>query len=179
MVHGAIKHTKKSDIYYKRQRLDCIRKHRSSRKGLTKICVGDNKAKVRSGYWRSKHRPGNFANHGPEIIQASRDDIDTVVNSILKTKEMFLRIINCSLERNRIGQNIIMDRYNFECVRGFPYQVAILTGDNDISSEIIAPIEKGNRCFFALHNLFKSELFSTNSNIKNCNTVSYYVRLRN
>ncbi|XP_060518457.1 uncharacterized protein LOC132697179 [Cylas formicarius] len=127
-----------------------------------------------------------FTNKGPEMILAYADDIDTVESSTIKTIEMFMNIEKETKKvglminedktkymwagrragRGRIGQNITMDTHNFECVNQFQYLGAVITSDDDITSEIKARIQKGNKCFFALQNLFKSRLISRNSKLR-------------
>lgn len=53
--------------------------------------------------------------------------------------------------RDRIGQNITMDSYNFECVRQFQYLGGTIYLDNDSNEEIEAQIHSGTRCFFFIH----------------------------
>lgn len=117
-----------------------------------------------------------FTNYGPKMILAYADDIDTIGDSDTKIKEMFVTIkneikkgwpinddktkymhLNRRLRRDRIGHSVTMDRYNFQCV-------IIIMMMNDISNEIRLRIRKDNRCFFAMHDLFKSKLLSRNSN---------------
>ena len=127
-----------------------------------------------------------FTNQGPEMLLAYADDIDTVGGSTVKTKEMFVKIeketrkvgltinedktkymhVSRGPRGDRIRQNITMDTYNFECVSQFQYLGAVITSDNDVSSEIKMRIQKGNRCFFAMRDLFKSRLLSKYSKIR-------------
>lgn len=123
---------------------------------------------------------------GPKLLLAYADDIDLIGDSILSTKDIFNKVeratrevglkineektkymcINKTTRRDRIGQNVTINNYNFERVQRFKYLGAVITDDNDVTEEIKSRIQSGNRCLFALDKLIKSRNLTRSSKIK-------------
>lgn len=61
--------------------------------------------------------------------------------------------------RDKIGQNVTMDEWNFEIVDKFKYNGTVTT-DNDIEEEIPSRIHSGNCCLYALRWMFTSKNLS-------------------
>lgn len=127
-----------------------------------------------------------FSNSGPNLLLAFADDIDLVSKTTIKTKELFgkiekeadtvgLRINEDKTKymynsrrqgRDRLGQNVTIGTYNFERVSEFKYLGAIITADNNMNKEIKARIQSGNRCYYALRELYQSRTMSRSSKLK-------------
>lgn len=127
-----------------------------------------------------------FSNSGPNLLLAFADDIDLVSKTTIKTKELFgkieketgrvgLRINEDKTKymynsrrqgRDRLGQNVTIDTYNFERVSEFKYLGTVITADNSMDKEMKARIQSGNRCYYALRELFQSRLLSRSSKLK-------------
>jgi len=73
--------------------------------------------------------------------------------------------INRQGHRDRIGQNVTIDTYNFERVERFKYLGATITVDNDVTEEIKGRIQAAKRCLFSLNNFFKSKNISRTSKV--------------
>uniref|UniRef100_A0AAR5PYV5 Reverse transcriptase domain-containing protein n=1 Tax=Dendroctonus ponderosae TaxID=77166 RepID=A0AAR5PYV5_DENPD len=91
-----------------------------------------------------------LSTEGPKLILAYADDIDLIGNTILRVKEIFNKIEGTTSEmglmineentkymcvnrlgrRDRIGQNVSINTYNFERVERFKYLGATITVDN-------------------------------------------------
>lgn len=63
-------------------------------------------------------------------------------------------------QHRRLGQNVTMDRYNFEVVKDFVYLGSTITTQNDISAEIKRRITLANRCFFGLRRHLSNKALS-------------------
>lgn len=127
-----------------------------------------------------------FRNRGPRIILAFADDIDIVGNTTIDVKEEFMNLENTAKEvglrinenktkymattrterRDRIGQNVTMDQYNFERVQHFKYLGVTITSDNNITQEINNRIQGGNRCCYALQKIMKSKNVSRRTKVR-------------
>lgn len=123
---------------------------------------------------------------GPKLLLAYADDIDLVGDSTLSTKDIFNKVegatskvglkineektkymcINRTTRRDRIGQNVTINTFNFERVQRFKYLGAVITADNDVTEEIKNRIQSANRCLFALNKLIKSKNLTRSSKIK-------------
>ncbi|CAG9830357.1 unnamed protein product [Diabrotica balteata] len=79
--------------------------------------------------------------------------------------------INRQKRRDRIGQNVTIDPYNFKRVESFKYLGATITTDNDITEEIKGRIQAANRCMYSLHNTIKSKSLTRTSKIRVYKTV--------
>lgn len=133
-----------------------------------------------------------FHGNGPKLLLAFADDIDIVGNSTLdikstlnefekgagsiglkineeKTKYMYTT--RNEQHRDRLGQNITMDDYNFERVKKFKYLGTTLTENTDGTEEINCRIQAGNRCLYAVQDLLKSKLTSRRSKISVYKTI--------
>lgn len=62
--------------------------------------------------------------------------------------------------RDRIGQNVTMNQYNFERVPELKYLGVTITSNIDITKEISKRIQSGNCCCFALRSLMRPENIS-------------------
>ena len=60
---------------------------------------------------------------------------------------------------------------SFERVNQFKYLGSILTDDNNISEEVRSRVTSGNKCFFALSNVFKSKIINRKLKITAFNTI--------
>ena len=132
-----------------------------------------------------------FTKQGPQMILAFADDIDAIGKNTVGIKESFLKIEKESQRvglkineektkymhvarnplRDRVRQNVTMDTYNFESVQKFKYLGAFITSNNDMTEEIKARIQSGNRCFFSLQPLMKSKTLSRTSKIRIYQTI--------
>lgn len=54
--------------------------------------------------------------------------------------------------RDKVGQNLTKDPYNFERVEPFKYLGTTITADNDITEETKARIQTSNRCMYSVKN---------------------------
>lgn len=124
--------------------------------------------------------------NGPKLFLAYADDIDLVGNNVITVKEIFNKIetetrkmglivneektkymcINRQNRRDRIGQNVTIDTFNFERVERFKYLGATITTDNDITEEIKGRIQSTSRCIYSLHNIIKSKFLTRTTKIK-------------
>jgi len=57
-------------------------------------------------------------------------------------------------------KNMVVDDYVFQKVKEFKYLGSTITNNNDWSLEVTSRIRKAERAYFALHEYFKSKLFS-------------------
>lgn len=133
-----------------------------------------------------------YHHNGPSLLLAFADDVDIVGNSTVdikttfndfeksassiglkinedKTKYMYSTRHN--QRRDRIGQNITMDEYNFERVKKFKYLGTMLTENNDGTEEINSRIQAGNRCLYAVQDLLKSKVTSRRTKINIYKTI--------
>ncbi|XP_048525765.1 uncharacterized protein LOC125505633 [Dendroctonus ponderosae] len=126
-----------------------------------------------------------LSTEGPKLILAYADDIDLIGNTILRLKE-FNKIdgtsskislmineentkyvcVNRLGRRDRIGQNVSINMYNFERVERFKNLSATITVDNDITEEMKERIQATNRCLYSLNNLLKSKNLTRISKVK-------------
>lgn len=127
-----------------------------------------------------------YTNDGPKLLLAFADDIDVMARSVLKVKEQFIKIeketlkmglainetktkymyVSRQAQRDRIGQNVTIGDFNFERVNSFKYLGAVITADNDITEEVKARIQSGNRCMYALDKTLRSKRISRRAKIR-------------
>lgn len=127
-----------------------------------------------------------FRTRGPQLILAFADDIDIIGDTTVKVKEEFLKIESAAVKiglkvnesktkymttsrterRDRIGQNVTMDQYNFERVQEFKYLGATITLDNNMTKEINNRIQSANRCCFALQKIIRSKNVSRTTKLR-------------
>lgn len=133
-----------------------------------------------------------FQNNGPNLLLAFADDVDIIGNSRLNVKNTFSNFEehagNMGLKineektkymystrnnriRDRVGQNITIDDYNFERVKKFKYLGTTLSEDTDGTEEINCRIQAGNKCLYATHKLLKSKQTSRRTKINIYKTI--------
>lgn len=128
---------------------------------------------------------------GPRLLLAYADDIDLMGNTVASVKELFNKVeketlrmglivneektkymcINRQKRRDRLGQNVSINNYNFERVEQFKYLGATVTADNNITEEIKGRVQSANRCVYSLKDLFKSKTLTRYSKLKVYTTV--------
>lgn len=75
------------------------------------------------------------------------------------------------LNRDRVGQNVIMGYYNFARVRSFRYLEITITECNNITEKLKDRIQSTNPCLVALSRVLKSEMLSRITKIKIYKTI--------
>ena len=96
------------------------------------------------------------------LLEEKACDIGLEVN-VNKTK--YMKMGDAEGESGRTAVRL------HERVTTFKYLGSIITADNKTSEEIQERITSGNRCFFALQNMFKSRNVSRNTKIKIYTTI--------
>lgn len=124
-------------------------------------------------------------------IMAYADDVVLISRSIQEMKTSFIQLeeestkmglrVNetktkymiATREENRWKQidNIAIQKYKFERVRSFKYLGSVITEDNVITEEIKERLQAGNKCYWALLPLMKSNNLSKNNKKKIYRTV--------
>ncbi len=72
-----------------------------------------------------------------------------------------------SLRSAHTGQNFTFGEYNFERVCSYSHLEKLVTETYDTKPAGRERIRKGNRCFYGLHNIFRSRYYTANTKIKN------------
>lgn len=132
---------------------------------------------------------GTILNTSKQIC-AFADDVDLLGRSVLAVKESFVEMeeeasnIGLKISENktkylaldrrngvRLGQNLTIGDYNIETVQSFKYLGSILNTTNEIEEEIKMRTLQGNRCFFALKQLFRSPILSRSTKLRVYKTI--------
>lgn len=66
------------------------------------------------------------------------------------------------------GEDITVENYVSEKAQSFKYVRVIITGNNDRNAEVVSPLLKAERTFFALIKYLKSKIFSRGTRVLVC-----------
>ena len=69
------------------------------------------------------------------------------------------------IQHRRFGQNVTIDRHNFEVVKDFVYLGSAVNAENNTSAEIKRRITLANRCFFGLRKQLSGKVLSRGTKV--------------
>ncbi len=77
-----------------------------------------------------------------------------------------LLVVSRSKRAAHAGQNFTFGDYNFERVSSYNHLGKLVTETNDATPAVRERIQKGNRCLYGLHNIFRSHYITANTKVK-------------